>query len=133
MAIFQLTIYFPFVEALLDQLRKPDDYSGPPIEIILKDSKADNLSEFVDNMLTSNLRSGDRVGMFQKNEEVDGDLSKILIERVNANKFQLTEMQEFMDRVNKTKIYEEIQNLRIAGSFTEWSFRKLIKELEENM
>lgn len=84
-------------------------------------------------MLTSNLRSGDRVGMFQKNEEVDGDLSKILIERVNANKFQLTEMQEFMDRVNKTKIFEEIQNLKIAGSFTEWSFRKLIKELEENM
>lgn len=42
-------------------------------------------------------------------------------------------MQEFMDRVNKTKIFEEIQNLKIAGSFTEWSFRKLIKELEENM
>lgn len=78
-------------------MRKPDDYTGPPIETILKDSKADNIQEFVDNMLTNNLKTGSKVGMFQKNEEIDGDLSKILIERVNANKYQLTEMSEFMD------------------------------------
>lgn len=38
-----------------------------------------------------------------------------------------------MDRVNKVKIYEELINLKVAGAFTEWSFKRLIHELEECM
>ena len=69
--------------------------------------------------------------MFKKTDEVDGDLTKTLIERVGENGMQLTEMQEFMDRVNRVKIFEEIKNVKIAASFTEWSFKKLMRELED--
>ena len=57
----------------------------------------------------------------------------MLIERVKANNLKLTEMQEFMHKVNRVKIYEEIQNVKIAARFTEWSFKKLIGELEDCM
>ena len=89
-------------------MKKPDDYAGPAVEIIQKDSKSDNLNEFIDDLLTNNITKGNNVAMFKKTDEVDGDLTKILIERVSANNLKLTEMQEFMDRVNRVKIYEEI-------------------------
>ena len=110
-------------------MKKPEGYSGPEIEIVVKDSKADNLAEIIDNLLKSNI-SGKKIAMYQKNEEVDGDLTKTLISRVNHNGYELSEMKEFMDRVNKVKIEEEIDNIKIAANFTEWSFKKLIAELE---
>lgn len=36
-----------------------------------------------------------------------------------------------MNIVNRVKIQPEIANLRIASSFTEWTFKKLIRELED--
>ena len=78
-------------KALLDDMKKPDDYSGPEVEIVQKDSKTDNLNEFIDNLLTTNI-TGNNVAMFKKNDEEDGDLTKMLIERVKANNLKLTEM-----------------------------------------
>ena len=81
-------------------------------------------------MLKASIK-GKNIGMFIKNEEEDGDLSKTLIERVNANKYNLVEMQDFMNKVNKVKIQPEIENIKIASAFTEWSFKKVIRELED--
>ena len=120
-------------KALLDQMKKPDDYTGPQVEIVQKDSKTDNLGELIDNLLTTNITDGNNVAMFKKIDEEDGDLTKILIERVKANNLKISEMQEFMDRVNRVKIYEEIQNVKIAARFTEWSFKRLIGDLEDCM
>jgi hypothetical protein len=39
-------------------------------------------------------------------------------------------MKDFMDKVNKVKISEELENIKVAANFTEWSFKKLIAELE---
>jgi len=114
-------------------MKKPDDYTGPQVEIVQKDSKTDNLGELIDNLLTTNITDGNNVAMFKKIDEEDGDLTKILIERVKANNLKISEMQEFMDRVNRVKIYEEIQNVKIAARFTEWSFKRLIGDLEDCM
>lgn len=35
-----------------------------------------------------------------------------------------------MRQVNKVKIEPEIANLRVASHFAEWSFKKLIRDLE---
>ena len=43
-------------------------------------------------MLTTNITSGNNVAMFKKIDEEDGDLTKILIERVKANNLKITEM-----------------------------------------
>ena len=125
-----MTLTNYILEALLDEIQKPAGYSGPQIEIVLKDSKIDNLGELIDDMLKASIK-GKNIGMFIKNEEEDGDLSKTLIERVNANKYNLVEMQDFMNKVNKVKIQPEIENIKIASAFTEWSFKKVIRELED--
>lgn len=36
-----------------------------------------------------------------------------------------------MAKVNKVKIDAEIKNIKVASSFTEWSFKKIVKEVEE--
>lgn len=109
-------------------MKKPENYRGPEVEIVVKDSKADNLVEIIDNLL--NKIDGKNVAMFQKNEEVDGDLTKTLLSRVNHKGYELSEMKDFMDKVNKVKISEELENIKVAANFTEWSFKKLIAELE---
>jgi nucleosome binding factor SPN SPT16 subunit len=40
-------------------------------------------------------------------------------------------MQDFMAKVNKVKIEAEIKNIKLASAFTEWSFKKVVKEVEE--
>jgi nucleosome binding factor SPN SPT16 subunit len=55
-------------KALLDDMKKPDDYGGPEVEIVQKDSKTENLGEFIDNLLTTNIKSGNNVAMFKKND-----------------------------------------------------------------
>ena len=40
-------------------------------------------------------------------------------------------MQDFMNQVNKVKIAPEIANIKTAASFTDWSFKKVIKEVED--
>ena len=110
-------------------MKKPEGYSGPEIEVVIKDTKADNLSQVIDDLLKKNVK-GKKIAMFQKNEEEDGDLTKTLIQRVKHNEFELSEMKIFMDQVNKVKIEEELVNIKVAANFTEWSFKKLISDLE---
>ena len=64
-------------------MKVPAGYDGPAIEIVLKDSKAENLQVIIDTMVQSHLGSAKKIGMFLKNEEEDGDLSKVLIQRLN--------------------------------------------------
>ena len=49
-------------------MKKPDDYGGLEVEIVQKDSKTENLGEFIDNLLTTNIKSGNNVAMFKKND-----------------------------------------------------------------
>lgn len=118
-------------EDILSQIKEPEGYNGPKLEFILKDNKEENLTGLIDSMLESNVPSKGKIGIFQKNEQEDGDLSKTLVERINENNYQLVEMAEIMNKVNRVKIAPEIANIRIASHFTEWSFKKLIRDLED--
>ena len=112
-------------------MAKPQGYQGPEIEIVLKDTKAPNLPEIIDNLISTHIGSNKRVGMFLKNEQEDGDLSSTLIKRLGACGSTFVEMAAFMNKVNKIKIQPEIANLKKAAAFTEWSFKKVIKEIED--
>lgn len=113
-------------------MQKPEGYTGPEIEVILKESKCENLQEIVDDLLKKNI-TGSKIGMFLKNDQEDGDLTKTVIERIGANNFERVEMQDFMNKVNKIKIAPEITNIRTASAFTEWTFEKVVKELEDSI
>ena len=114
-------------------MTKPQGYEGPEIEIVLKDTKATNLSEIIDNLISSSIGSGKKVGMYLKNEQEDGELSSTLIKRLESCGSTMVEMAAFMNKVNKIKIQPEIANLKKAAAFTEWSFKKVVKELEDSI
>ena len=69
--------------------------------------------------------------MFLKNDQEDGELTSKVIERVNSLNFKVSEMQEFMNKVNRIKIEPEIKSMKVAASFTEWTFKKVIREIED--
>ena len=56
------------IEDLLEEMKKPDEYDGPNIEIILKDTKTENLANLIDDMLRKYIPTAKNVAMFQKNE-----------------------------------------------------------------
>lgn len=114
---------------MLDAMKKPEGYAGPEVVTILKDPKVDPLPEFIDSILKSNI-SGKKIGIYMKNEEVDGDLTQTMLDRVKANNFEITEMAEFMNVVHKVKIDKEVQNVKVAAAFTEWTFKKIVGEIE---
>jgi len=42
-------------------------------------------------------------------------------------------MKDFMNHVNKVKIPAEVQNIRLASSFVEWSCKRMIGEVEKRL
>lgn len=115
-------------------MKTPENYEGPAIKVELKDTKLDppQLSAFVDNLLRSHM-TGKNVSIYQKNEDLDGPLSEALMGRLKSNNYNLQEMKDFMNHVNKLKIPAEVQNIRTASSFVVWSCSRMIKEVEKRL
>jgi hypothetical protein len=40
-------------------------------------------------------------------------------------------MKEFYDRICMVKTKPEVDNMRVAGQFTEWTFSKIVEEVED--
>ena len=75
-----------FIESSLDSIGKPDGYTGPAIETVLKELKMDKTQieafckSFLDKNLPKDQVSLDRVSIFQKAEKVDGPLSQAVVD-----------------------------------------------------
>lgn len=117
-------------EDILAKIQEPEGYTGPKIELVLKESKMENLGSFIDTLLVSNVPVGKTIAIYMDKEEVDGELSETLLKRIDSKGYKKSEMASIMAKVNRTKIASEIANLRVASSFTEWTFKKVIKDLE---
>jgi nucleosome binding factor SPN SPT16 subunit len=118
-----------YLETLLDAMVKPAGYDGPSIEIVLKDQKAerDQMEAIVADVVKTYI-SGNRVALFQKNEQTDGALSECVLDQMKN--YELQEMKTFMDQVNKVKIDAEVKNIKVASAFVEFSLRRMTKELK---
>jgi nucleosome binding factor SPN SPT16 subunit len=116
-------------------MKKPEGYSGPEIQIVLKDSKMapDQLKDLLTKLIKENLPAGGKVAIFQKNEKVDGPLTQTLLDCLKEGRFTLTEMMETMGLISRTKIQSEIDNMKVSAAFVEWTTKKLIKEIEDNI
>lgn len=73
------------------------------------------------------------MAIYQKNEDIDGPLSEALMGCLKSGGYQVQEMKDFMNHVNKVKIPIEVQNIRTASSFVEWSYKKMIAEIEKRL
>lgn len=76
---------FNIIEDLLSQIKEPADYKGPSIELVLKEAKEENLKGLIDTFLKSNVPPGKNIAIYMKNEDVDGDLTKVLTEQIKSN------------------------------------------------
>lgn len=111
-------------------MKKPEGYNGPEVEIVLKDTRAEPQlqRQYIKDLLQTHVH-GKRVGIFQKNDQIDGSLTQDLMNELKSN-FELEEMQDFMNHIHMIKIKAELVNSKIAAQFVEWSMKKMIKEVE---
>lgn len=63
----------------------------------------ERLKEYVDKLLDENIPAGQRVGIFQQIDKVDGNLSEVVTSKLTSS-YTLTEMNQFMNLMHKTKI-----------------------------
>lgn len=67
-------------------MQVPMDYSGPELEIILKDPKQDNKDEIIEKVFSHVKGSPAKVGIFQK-DKPDGDLTQAVLDKMDAKGF----------------------------------------------
>ena len=118
-------------------MARPDSYTGPAVETVLKELKMDKsqiesfCKQLLDKCLLNEQVALDRVSIFQKNEKVDGTLTQAVVDYLSAGgKHKQLEMRDFMAQMNKVKIAPEQANLKLAASFVEWSVQKITQEVE---
>ena len=114
-------------------MAKPKDYHGPVIELVTKELKMDDEANrnFISTLMPKYLSSTDlsKVAIFQKNEKVDGAMTQAVVDFLAKGGEQL-EMRDFMHLMSRVKIEPEVQNLKMASKFVEWSVKNVIQEIE---
>ena len=105
------------------------DYSGPELDIMIRDMKNEQVADFVTRVMNVVPEDVTKFGTFQK-DQIDGDLTKEVLEHLSKANRTTLEMTAFIDDVARVKLDCEQNNMRIAGKFTEWTFKKIADEVE---
>lgn len=106
----------------------PAGYSGAKIEIVERDIKLDQTASYIERTLKM-LPALKRVGIFQQDKD-DGDLTQATKTQLVKSGASFVEMKDFVDTANTTKTASELKNLKTASEFAEWTFKKVIDEVE---
>lgn len=106
----------------------PSSYSGAKIELIERDMKTDQIDTFIDRLISkcSGLK---KVGIFTGDKD-DGDLTEVSKSKLRKNGATFVEMKDFIESANITKTPSELNNLKVSSEFTNWTFKKIIDEVE---
>jgi Xaa-Pro aminopeptidase len=106
----------------------PSGYSGAKVELVERDIKADQTDSFISRTLKS-LAALKKVGIFLTDND-DGDLTEVTKSQLKKQGVSFVEMKDFVDSANTVKSTSEISNLRVASDFADWTFKKVINEVE---
>ena len=71
-----------------------------------------------------------KVANFQK-DRMDGDLSQKVFDGLNQRGATLVELSDFFQDVQKVKLDCELSSMQMAANFTEWTFKRIVNEIEE--
>ena len=90
--------------------------------------KTDHIDTFIDRLISkcSGLK---KVGIFMEDKN-DGDLTEVSKSKLQKNGATFVEMKDFIETANITKTTSELNNLKISSEFTDWTFKKIIDEVE---
>ena len=64
-------------------------------------------------------------------DKPDGDLTTATLTTLDIKGVKTVDLKDFMDQTNQVKTASELKNLKVAGAFTEWTFNKIVKEVED--
>jgi Xaa-Pro aminopeptidase len=110
-------------------MKVPDDYQGPKLIIIEQNPKIETPHQIVDKVIQEIDPSDlEQVTTWTK-DKPDGDLTKAAFEALSKSK--IVDLKDLADSFNKIKTTTEVRNQRVAASFTEWTFSRVIEEIEE--
>jgi len=70
-----------------------------------------------------------KVGLFLDDKE-DSDLTKLIMKKMTGKGSSFMNMKDYVDQANSVKTANELQNTKIASEFAEWTFNKIIEEVE---
>jgi len=120
------------LEELLEKMEVPADYDGPKLEIVVRTLKpADNTDDVISSVLghVKPAKAG-KVALYLK-DQPDGDITEKTLKAVDAAGLTRADMKELMDKVHMVKIESEIENMRVAAKFLEWTFKNVVNEIED--
>jgi len=70
-----------------------------------------------------------KVGIFLSDKD-DGDLTEVTKRKLEKSGASFVEMKDFVDTANNIKTASELANLKTSAAFTDWTFKKVINEVE---
>ena len=110
-------------------MEAPEGYSGPSL-VVLSRAKTEEVSAFVSRVMASVPNDIQKVAVFNK-DKLDGDLSQNVFDNLKKRVVTLLEMSDFVEDMQKVKIEDEQKNMGIAAKLTEWTFKRIVQEIED--
>lgn len=106
----------------------PAGYSGAKVEIVERDIKNDQTESYIARTLAK-LPALSKVGIFTQDKD-DGDLTEVTKRQIQKAGASFVDMKDFVDSANNVKTASELKNLKTSAAFTDWTFKKIISEVE---
>lgn len=114
---------------ILQAMTRPASYQGPKLTILTRNLKEEQTSAFANRLLAQINQTVDQVSFFEK-DKVDGELTQIILDGIRGRKIQITDMGPFFKAMQTVKGPFERQNMQVAADFANWTYKRIIKELE---
>ena len=111
-------------------MQVPEWYIGPELQVLSRNIKQEEVPVFVTRVLAEIPDNVKKVAVFQK-DRIDGELSQKVFDGFNGRGAQLLEMADVMQQIQKVKLDCEQKNMRMASELTEWTFRRIVSEIED--
>lgn len=117
-----------------DASNPPASYDGPQLVVIEANPRSETPAQIFEKLqkeIEDPSAPLTNIAVFLKDKE-DGDLTRTALEQAkNLASGKLVEYKPHFDRANQIKSEQELKNLEIASAFTEWSFSRLVEEVED--
>ena len=111
-------------------MQVPEWYVGPELQVLSRNIKQEEIPVFVTRVMAEIPDNVQKVAVFQK-DRIDGDLSQKVFDGFTGRGAQLLEMADVMQQVQKVKLDCEQKNMRMASELTEWTFKRIVSEIED--
>ena len=111
-------------------MQVPEWYIGPELQVLSRNIKQEEIPVFVTRVMAEIPEDVKKVAVFQK-DKIDGDLSQKVFDGFNGRDAQLLEMADVMQEIQKVKLDCEQKNMRMASELTEWTFKRIVSEIED--